>query len=649
MAESPELLVGLTMVCNEADIIETTIRHNASLLDIQFVVSNPSIDGTNEIIDALIEEGLPVIPWSRSRNTGDPDGLLSSIYPRIQDILADPAIIIVDADELIIEDRPGALREEIRRLPEGKIGQLSRRTYLPGSGSSASAAFDFSCVNDCLVDDHYNLGKPIKPRGVDVDFRRPLAQGRHSLVTPAGSRIIPVIIRNAHIAHLPVRSSKQVVGKSLMRWTAREIAVAGELKPSESRRWKETAKLFEETETCNARSLAVQYAAIGYCESLSSSSSIETRVASLPSVESKYSGLIKERSPERSSTLELLDLLRGRPGVASTLKLDGDLSDDTTGSDEPPSAFPVAQHLDAPKCDWAPISYVCKTVAPDSAIDVGCGLALYLDLLKRDFGVSVLGIEGTEWTFSHRISEEEFIFSDLSDTDFRVEGIHDLSICLEVLEHLPEQSALNVARQICGATSKAILFSAGQPDQPGSNHINLHPAEYWVEVFRGHGWYIDEVATLGARFLSTLHWFRKNIFVFRKEPKNLLDDNSIEAHLLQISRESGRWPSHPARAIFSHPGERYSFPVSRFFDGRLSRFPSNTHTRPAPEALLKLVEESAGKVGYNQAVLSIERNLKSLKDEARSLRDERERLREQLAHARRYPWKYLRAAFQQRL
>ena len=53
-------LFGAAMLRNEADVVESFVRHNLSLLDGLLVVDHGWSDGTSEILDALIAEGLPL-------------------------------------------------------------------------------------------------------------------------------------------------------------------------------------------------------------------------------------------------------------------------------------------------------------------------------------------------------------------------------------------------------------------------------------------------------------------------------------------------------------------------------------------------------------------------------------------------------------
>ena len=51
----------VSMVRNEADVIESFVRHCLSFADFIFVVDHMSVDDTGDILKALMQEGLPVM------------------------------------------------------------------------------------------------------------------------------------------------------------------------------------------------------------------------------------------------------------------------------------------------------------------------------------------------------------------------------------------------------------------------------------------------------------------------------------------------------------------------------------------------------------------------------------------------------------
>jgi len=53
-------VVGFTLVRNEEDVIEASIRHNLRSLDAITVVDHGSDDATPQILASLVREGLPV-------------------------------------------------------------------------------------------------------------------------------------------------------------------------------------------------------------------------------------------------------------------------------------------------------------------------------------------------------------------------------------------------------------------------------------------------------------------------------------------------------------------------------------------------------------------------------------------------------------
>jgi hypothetical protein len=53
-------IFGVTMLRNEADIVEAFVRHNLSILDGLVVIDHGSIDETSEILTRMHREGLRI-------------------------------------------------------------------------------------------------------------------------------------------------------------------------------------------------------------------------------------------------------------------------------------------------------------------------------------------------------------------------------------------------------------------------------------------------------------------------------------------------------------------------------------------------------------------------------------------------------------
>ena len=124
---------------------------------------------------------------------------------------------------------------------------------------------------------------------------------------------------------------------------------------------------------------------------------------------------------------------------------------------------------------------VMKHFRVKTAVDFGCGTGTFLKYLK-DNGVSVTGLDRD---YNNKriteITKDEFIQTDLTKP-VHLGKKYDLSISLEVAEHLPESSAETFITSLCEA-SNVVLFSAAVKGQGGVGHINEQFLSYWQKIF----------------------------------------------------------------------------------------------------------------------------------------------------------------------
>ena len=136
-------LVGLSMVRNESDIIETFVRHNLTLLNELHVVDHNSSDNTREILTLLKQEGLPIHIYHYNELEYSQERILNQM---IQHILNNDAnidyIFPLDADELIYCPSREILHYFLSLIPQGRVGMYTWRGYLP---SSTEYDPDFIC------------------------------------------------------------------------------------------------------------------------------------------------------------------------------------------------------------------------------------------------------------------------------------------------------------------------------------------------------------------------------------------------------------------------------------------------------------------------------------------------------------------------
>lgn len=143
----------------------------------------------------------------------------------------------------------------------------------------------------------------------------------------------------------------------------------------------------------------------------------------------------------------------------------------------------------------------------DSLVDIGCGTGEWA-LAAHDLGVPSLGVD-------FGVPAELIVaptYLDFDVTDGYPCGGFALAVCVEVAEHLPETSAEPLAAGL--ARAEHVLFSAATPGQPGVNHINCQPHDYWHGLFSQHDlsptfvgdWFSEPVAD----------FYRRNLFLYRR-------------------------------------------------------------------------------------------------------------------------------------
>jgi SAM-dependent methyltransferase len=160
------------------------------------------------------------------------------------------------------------------------------------------------------------------------------------------------------------------------------------------------------------------------------------------------------------------------------------------------------------------VPFITELFHPQSVCDVGCGLGAWLAEFKKNGARKVLGIDGGYIQKKDLlIAEDDFSVRDIESLAFEGQRF-DLVSCLEVAEHLSEQSAKGLTSTLTNL-SDVVLFGAAIPFQKGRNHINLKWQSYWAEAFaeRGYGCY-DAVRPRYWNDGEVEFWYRQNLLIY---------------------------------------------------------------------------------------------------------------------------------------
>lgn len=164
-------------------------------------------------------------------------------------------------------------------------------------------------------------------------------------------------------------------------------------------------------------------------------------------------------------------------------------------------------------------------------LDVGCGHGTWLKS-AQELGIRDLhGFDGSYVdTQALLVDPSHFTATDLRE-EFTTSRQYDLTISVEVAEHLPITRAQSFVRDLC-RTSDVVLFSAATPYQGGEDHLNEQWPEYWgilfrqcgyrcFDLFRSEFWHSREVES----------WYAQNAFLFVKS------DNTLCERLAEFSAD----------------------------------------------------------------------------------------------------------------
>lgn len=168
----------------------------------------------------------------------------------------------------------------------------------------------------------------------------------------------------------------------------------------------------------------------------------------------------------------------------------------------------------------ATVPVILEYYRPSTVIDIGCGEGHWARAFADYASAEVIGIDGNR---PPNPVIDRFIVADLTEP-IPLAGIcrFDLAVCLEVAEHLPEERGDALVEELCDL-SDVVLFSAAQPGQGGTGHINCQPAEYWAQRFelagytvtgklRDHLWDDDRIDP----------WYRSNLLLAAYDPSSIL-------------------------------------------------------------------------------------------------------------------------------
>ena len=165
---------------------------------------------------------------------------------------------------------------------------------------------------------------------------------------------------------------------------------------------------------------------------------------------------------------------------------------------------------------------IYRRFQPATVVDWGCGAALHAGALKQR-GVDVIAVDGVRAPADLASPDVDIVQADLrtAQPNSLTWDSYDLSLCIDVLEHIDEADSVTALNNVLRGAQLAIL-SCAPPGQGGHHHVNERPRRYWTTRLAQLGWTYDrrETGDMERTFLTQrerlpFSWMYHNLCVYR--------------------------------------------------------------------------------------------------------------------------------------
>ncbi|MEP9377602.1 glycosyltransferase family 2 protein [Aquabacter sp. CN5-332] len=218
-------IASISLVKDEADILEGFVRHNLHFVDRMYIIDDRSTDNTPEILRRLTEETSAVRiledGWTGAFHQARRTTAAMRLILKEEDW---DIILPLDADELIRAADRSVFEADLAAIPQGMAGAFSEMRYLAGPEDDLSITDPLVRVRTALPHDPVGAFKSIATRQLLAEPTLAFDEGNHSILTH-GIRVPTRSLPNVQLAHFAIRSVDQIAVKCLKHyvgWRSRE-------------------------------------------------------------------------------------------------------------------------------------------------------------------------------------------------------------------------------------------------------------------------------------------------------------------------------------------------------------------------------------------------------------------------------------------
>jgi hypothetical protein len=237
-------LIGATIVRDASDVIEAFVRHNLTVLDGLAVVDHGSVDGTSEILAALVAEGLPVFVGRDHTPSFPHQRLLNRLVRHVFQTTDADWIFPLDSDEFVKTGSRRQLETLLEGVPRTRHLVLPWLTYVPPFDGDADALASLRHARR-VVEQRHGFPKVAVERHFASSANERIGKGAHAVERKqrgnedeaATAEDFACSRQALAIAHVPIRSAQQFITKFASGWLG--LLASGSVVGQEAFHWRE--------------------------------------------------------------------------------------------------------------------------------------------------------------------------------------------------------------------------------------------------------------------------------------------------------------------------------------------------------------------------------------------------------------------------
>ena len=233
----PTRIATVSLMRNEADIVEAFARYHLQFVTGMLFVDHRSTDNSREIVAALKAEGLPVELRSANGLSFDQTQMVNAHTAEAATLFKADWILPLDLDECVHGCGISTPISELQHHAGDRPVRMPWRTYVPTRVDDQSEKNPFKRITHRLKQESEQFYKIAAPSRLLEGNRYYIGMGNHGLVARhKRDRVEAATAESTWIAHFPVRTPEQYMSKILLGWLS--ILVKDDRNRKDGYHWK---------------------------------------------------------------------------------------------------------------------------------------------------------------------------------------------------------------------------------------------------------------------------------------------------------------------------------------------------------------------------------------------------------------------------